>query len=427
MRLPTVDLQTVGAGGGSIVWLDRAGRCGWARRARAPSRDRLVTGSAASPDRDGRESAPRTPAGDARGRARARPRRGRAGARRHRSGGGRDGGERRDAPSASGRIGRARAGPERLRARRLRRRRAAPRLRARRGARDRHGARPGRGRRPLGARPRRERGAARLTCARTSSRSAEAGELPREGEADLRYARAVARADGASRAATSRRRSTGRTRSGTATPTASRAIELVAVRTAEVEPAPEFELPAGEPLRGRRPGAHRSRGRDLLAPPGWVGVRDGYHAASSRRAVTIQLQVLGSALRAVAEEMGAALVRSAFSANIKERRDCSTALFDARGPHDRAGGAHPRPPRRHARGRGGGPRARARPGRDVGSSTIPSPAARTCRTSRSSRAPRSASRRAAPTTRTSAAWSRRASLRTRREIFQEGLVFHRCG
>src|SRR2546430_3452093 len=29
--------------------------------------------------------------------------------------------------------------------------------------------------------------------------------------------------------------------------------------------------------------------------------------------------------------MGAALVRSAFSANIKERRDCSTALFDARG------------------------------------------------------------------------------------------------
>jgi N-methylhydantoinase B len=44
--------------------------------------------------------------------------------------------------------------------------------------------------------------------------------------------------------------------------------------------------------------------------------------------VNIELQVLGSALRAVAEEMGAALIRSAFSANIKERRDCSTALFD---------------------------------------------------------------------------------------------------
>ncbi|TMJ98094.1 MAG: hydantoinase B/oxoprolinase family protein [Actinobacteria bacterium] len=47
--------------------------------------------------------------------------------------------------------------------------------------------------------------------------------------------------------------------------------------------------------------------------------------------VRIELQVLGSALRAVAEEMGAVLVRSAFSPNIKERRDCSTALFDAAG------------------------------------------------------------------------------------------------
>jgi N-methylhydantoinase B len=47
--------------------------------------------------------------------------------------------------------------------------------------------------------------------------------------------------------------------------------------------------------------------------------------------VNIELQVIGSALRAVADEMGAALVRSAFSANIKERRDCSTALFAADG------------------------------------------------------------------------------------------------
>src|SRR4026209_2817357 len=29
--------------------------------------------------------------------------------------------------------------------------------------------------------------------------------------------------------------------------------------------------------------------------------------------------------------MGAVLIRSAFSANVKERRDCSTALFDERG------------------------------------------------------------------------------------------------
>ena len=45
----------------------------------------------------------------------------------------------------------------------------------------------------------------------------------------------------------------------------------------------------------------------------------------------ITLQVLIGALRAACEEMGAALIRSAYSANIKERHDCSTALFDAAG------------------------------------------------------------------------------------------------
>jgi N-methylhydantoinase B len=45
----------------------------------------------------------------------------------------------------------------------------------------------------------------------------------------------------------------------------------------------------------------------------------------------IDLQVVTGALRAACEEMGAALVRSAHSANIKERRDCSSGLFDAAG------------------------------------------------------------------------------------------------
>jgi len=45
----------------------------------------------------------------------------------------------------------------------------------------------------------------------------------------------------------------------------------------------------------------------------------------------IALQVMLGALRAACEEMGAVLVRSANSANIKERRDASTALFDAAG------------------------------------------------------------------------------------------------
>ena len=45
----------------------------------------------------------------------------------------------------------------------------------------------------------------------------------------------------------------------------------------------------------------------------------------------VELQVLTGALRAVCEEMGAVLIRSAHSANIKERRDASTALFDPKG------------------------------------------------------------------------------------------------
>src|SRR5262245_18409938 len=45
----------------------------------------------------------------------------------------------------------------------------------------------------------------------------------------------------------------------------------------------------------------------------------------------VTLQVLAGSFRAVCEEMGAVLVRAAHSANIKERRDASTGLFDAAG------------------------------------------------------------------------------------------------
>ena len=44
----------------------------------------------------------------------------------------------------------------------------------------------------------------------------------------------------------------------------------------------------------------------------------------------ISLQVLAGRLKSICDEMGAVLIRSAHSPNIKERRDCSTALFDAR-------------------------------------------------------------------------------------------------
>lgn len=45
----------------------------------------------------------------------------------------------------------------------------------------------------------------------------------------------------------------------------------------------------------------------------------------------ITLEVLRNGVEAVAEEMNANLVRSAYSPNIKERRDCSCAIFDATG------------------------------------------------------------------------------------------------
>ena len=45
----------------------------------------------------------------------------------------------------------------------------------------------------------------------------------------------------------------------------------------------------------------------------------------------VRRAVMGSALTGIAEEMGTVLVRSSYSANIKERRDCSAALFDADG------------------------------------------------------------------------------------------------
>ncbi|MCT2584482.1 hydantoinase B/oxoprolinase family protein [Actinophytocola sp. S1-96] len=45
----------------------------------------------------------------------------------------------------------------------------------------------------------------------------------------------------------------------------------------------------------------------------------------------VTVQVIGNAMLSVAEEMGAVLRRASYSTNIKERADCSTALFDARG------------------------------------------------------------------------------------------------
>jgi N-methylhydantoinase B len=54
-------------------------------------------------------------------------------------------------------------------------------------------------------------------------------------------------------------------------------------------------------------------------------------SGDGRRLDPVTLQVLIGAMHAACEEMGAVLIRSAHSANIKERQDCSTALFDPAG------------------------------------------------------------------------------------------------
>ena len=45
----------------------------------------------------------------------------------------------------------------------------------------------------------------------------------------------------------------------------------------------------------------------------------------------ITVEIIGSAFSSIVEEMGMALIRASYSTNIKERRDCSTILFDAQG------------------------------------------------------------------------------------------------
>ena len=96
----------------------------------------------------------------------------------------------------------------------------------------------------------------------------------------------------------------------------------------------------------------------------------------------VALQVLVGALRAACEEMGAVLVRSAHSANIKERRDCSTALFDAAGELVMQAEHIPVHLGLDARRGRGGARVRTTGPATSGSSTTRTAAAPTCPTSR---------------------------------------------
>jgi len=103
---------------------------------------------------------------------------------------------------------------------------------------------------------------------------AEAGELPGEGEADLRYAGQSFELTvplGDDLAAAFHRAH--EERYGYAD--RGRSIELVAVRTAEIRKGPAFELPAAEPLRVTGPALVELPGATCWVAPGWEGVRDG--------------------------------------------------------------------------------------------------------------------------------------------------------
>jgi N-methylhydantoinase A len=102
----------------------------------------------------------------------------------------------------------------------------------------------------------------------------DAGELPREGEADLRYAgqsfeltlplqedlaEAFHRAHEEQYGFAER----------------DREVQLVAVRTADIRHGPELELPRGEETTVYGPAVVELAGSTCWIPPGWVGVRDG--------------------------------------------------------------------------------------------------------------------------------------------------------
>ena len=102
----------------------------------------------------------------------------------------------------------------------------------------------------------------------------EAGELPSEGEADLRYrGQSFELAIPLGPDLAGRFHEAHAERYGSAD--RAREIELVAVRTADVRPGPDLQLPRAEPLRVDGPTVLELDGATCWIPPGWVGVRDG--------------------------------------------------------------------------------------------------------------------------------------------------------
>jgi N-methylhydantoinase A len=102
----------------------------------------------------------------------------------------------------------------------------------------------------------------------------DAGELPPEGEADLRYrGQSFELAVPLGERLAERFHAAHQERYGYAD--RDRPIELVAVRTADVRPGPKLDLAPAEPLRVSGPAMLELDGSTCWVAPGWVGVRDG--------------------------------------------------------------------------------------------------------------------------------------------------------
>jgi N-methylhydantoinase A len=102
----------------------------------------------------------------------------------------------------------------------------------------------------------------------------EAPQLPKEGLADLRYrGQSFELTVPLGPGLADRFHEAHAERYGVSYP--ERQVELVAVRTAEVVPGPKLVLPSGKPLRVEGPSVLELDGATCWIPPGWVGVRDG--------------------------------------------------------------------------------------------------------------------------------------------------------
>jgi N-methylhydantoinase A len=103
----------------------------------------------------------------------------------------------------------------------------------------------------------------------------EVGDLPSEGEADLRYkSQSFELTVPLGGNLAERFHRAHEERYGYAD--RGRAIELVAVRTADVVAGPDLDLPAGDPDHASGPALLELEGSTLWIPPGWEGARDGF-------------------------------------------------------------------------------------------------------------------------------------------------------